>query len=263
MFTHNVDWIQAQNELQLRLNGFVEWNNKNELTINSQKTKFMVFGSRAKIKKAKNVKLTIKNTQIQQVPSFKYLGFTLDPVLSFTNHISSLLSVISHKAYMLGKIRRFISEHAAVRIYKAMLLPYFDYADIVYDKANRKDTDKLQRAQNKCLKTCTLSNRKTNTDYIHERTKVPKLENRRKVHLRNYMFQMKNNVSLLCPSDIGTRLRDAPLFKTKIPKNDAYKRSVLYNGAVEWNSLSVELRNEDLLLPFKFHQKRWLQGTIH
>ena len=105
----------------------------------------MVFGSRSKIKKAKNAKLSIGNVQIQQVTSFKYLGFTLDPVLSLSNHTSSLLNVISDKAYILSKIRRFITEYSAIRIYKAMLLPYFDYADIVYDRARQKDLDKLQR----------------------------------------------------------------------------------------------------------------------
>ena len=110
-----------------------------------KKTNFMVFGSRSKIKKTKNAKLSIGNVQIQQVTSFKYLGFTLDPVLSLSNHTSSLLNVISDKAYILSKIRRFITEYSAIRIYKAMLLPYFDYADIVYDRARQKDLDKLQR----------------------------------------------------------------------------------------------------------------------
>ena len=59
---------------------------------------------------------------------------------------------------MFSKIRRFITEHSAIRIYKSMLLPYFDYGDIVYDKARQIDLDKLQRAQNKCLKICMLAN---------------------------------------------------------------------------------------------------------
>ena len=263
LYSKNANWLQAQEDLQRMINCFVDWTEKNELTINSQKTKFMVFGSRSKVKRAKNATLTIKTSHILQVPSFKYLGFTLDPVLSFSNHISSLMNVISHKSYIIGKIRRFISEHSAICIYKAMLLPYFDYADIVYDKAKQTDLDKLQCAQNKCLKTCILTDIRTDTNYVHVRTKVPKLENRRKVHLRNLIYQMKNDVNMLCSPDIGTRSRDAPLFTTKIPKNEAYKRSVQYNGAVEWNSLSVELRNIDLLLPFKFHQKRWLSEKIH
>ena len=261
LYSCNAYWVQAQKDLQLELNKFVEWSDKNELTINTQKTKFMVFGFRSKVKRAKNASLKIANAYIQQVPSFKYLGFTLDPVLSFANHISTLLSIVTHKSYVIGKIRIYTSEYSAIWIYKAMLLPYFDYADIVYDRARQLDLDKLQRVQNKCLKTCILSDIRTDTDYVHQHTKVPKLENRRKVHLRNFMFQMKSNENLLCSTDICTRLRDAPLFKTKIPRCEAYKRSVIYNGAVEWNSLSAELRNIDLLLTFKFHQKRWLTET--
>ena len=69
-----------------------------------------------------------------------------------------------------------------------MILPFFDYADVIYDKARQADLDKLQRAQNKCLKACMLVNIKTGTDFIHSHTKVPKLCNRRKVHLRNLMY---------------------------------------------------------------------------
>ena len=137
-----------------------------------------MYETRSRIKRAKNTKLCIKGTQIQQVPLYKYLGFTLDSVLSFSNHITSLLNTVTHKMYILGKIRRFITQYAAIRIYKAMLLPYFDYADIVYDKARQGDLDKLQRVQNKMLKICTSANIRTGTNYVHSHTKVRKLCNR-------------------------------------------------------------------------------------
>ena len=140
-----------------------------------------------------------------------------------------------------------------------MILPYFDYADIVYDKARQCDLDTLQRAQNKGLKICMSVNVMTDTNYVHSHSKDPKLFNRRKAHLRNFMYQRKTNESLLDVVDVGTRSRDAPLFKTKFPRNEAYKRSVLYNGATEWNSLSVDVRNVDHFLPFKYLQRQWRQ----
>ena len=121
------------------LNLFLNWSEMNALTVNIQKTKSMFFGTRSKVKKAKNVKLCLRSTQLQLVPSYKYLGFTLDFVLSYSNHISVLLNTIAHKAYVLSKIRRFITEYSAIKIFKSMILPYFDYADIVYDKANQND----------------------------------------------------------------------------------------------------------------------------
>ena len=117
-------------------------------------------------------------------------------------------------------------------------------------------------AWNECLKICMLTNVKTNTDHVHSHTKVPKLVNRRKAHLRNFMFRRKGNADLLDVIEVRTRARDAPLFKTEFPRYEAYKRSVLYNGATEWNSLSIDTRNVDLFLPFKFLQKRWLNSTI-
>ena len=230
IFAHDKDKLVAQTELQNRLNNFTEWSKMNALSINIQKTKFMIFGTRTKVKKAKSLQLSIDGVQIQQVPTYKYLGFTLDSVLSFSCHISSLLTIITHKAYILGKIRKFITEYTAIRIYKAMLLPYFDYADIIYDKTKQCDLDKLQRAQNKCLKICMLTNVKTDTDLVHSHTKVPKLVNRRKAHLRNFMFKRKEKLDLLDAIEVRTRARDAPLFKTEFPRYEAYKRSVLYNA---------------------------------
>ena len=34
-----------------------------------------------------------------------------------------------------------------------------------------------------------------------------------------------------------------PVFDTKKPNNEKYKSNVFYNGAVKWNSLSVNVRN--------------------
>ena len=85
-----------------------------------------------------------------------------------------------------------------------MILPYFDYADTVYDRANQADLDKLQRTQNRCLKTCFVTVR-TDTDNIHTTVKTAELEFRRKVHLRNFMYSKLNDDSLM---DNTSQLRD-------------------------------------------------------
>ena len=56
-----------------------------------------------------------------------------------------------------------------------MILPFFDYADIVFDKANQIDLDKLQRLQNRCLKICLRTDTRTDTDLIHSVTRTRNL----------------------------------------------------------------------------------------
>ena len=261
LISHADDINDLQDKTQEMVNKFQKWCEMNILTINIKKTKFMIFGTRSRIKKAKNIKITISGQHLQQVPSYKYLGVTLDSVLTYSKHISTVLNTVSHKAYILSKIRHFITTYSALRIYKSMILPYFDYADIVFAKANQSDLEKLQRLQNRCLKTCLLVNNRTDTDYIHSVTKIAKLEFRRKIHLRNFMYLQSKNNCLLDVKSVNTRLRDAPLFKIKIANVMAYERSVQHNGALEWNNLPIDVRNVDQYLSFKLNQLKWLHAT--
>ena len=65
-----------------------------KLTLNIKKTKLMIFGTKRKLAKLPNNRMTlmINNQQVEQVTSFKYLGFILDESLNYTEHISYIYS---------------------------------------------------------------------------------------------------------------------------------------------------------------------------
>ena len=95
---------------------------------------------------------------------------------------------------LLAKLKKYFMNDSALQIYKSMLLPYFDYADVIFDKANLKDINKLQTLQNKCLRLCTGRDRRFDTDRAHKLANVPLLKDRRSAHVRNFMFfKRKNN----------------------------------------------------------------------
>ena len=59
----------------------------------------------------------------------------------------------------------------------------------------------------------------------------------------NFMYSSlsdRSDRSKLDVREINTRPQDAPLFKVKVLKLKAYKRSVEYRGSVQWNSLVSE-----------------------
>ena len=62
-----------------------------------------MYGMRSIIKKSKNVDmlLSLNNTVLEKVCSYKYLGFILDDQLNFNKHISETVNVVSHKLYLL------------------------------------------------------------------------------------------------------------------------------------------------------------------
>ena len=126
---------------------------------------------------------------------------------------------------------------------------------MIFNKASNKDVDKLQRLQNKCLKICIGKERRFSTELIHKLANVPFLRDRREAHVLNFMYNRKDNVLLLNRREIRTRAHDAPLLDVKIPRCEAFKRSVAYFGAVSWNNLPPDLRNTITYPAFKHIQK--------
>ena len=160
--------------------------------------------------------------------------------------------MVTYKSILLAKIRKFLTEEVALKIYKSMILPYFDYGDILYGNANQDGFLNLQRLQNKCLKICKGFGGRFGTDELHHITKVPKLEARRKAHVNNFMYGRLTRLHLL---NNRTRAHDAPLFTVKVPRVEAYKREVEFYGSVQWNSLPADIRKIDNLMSFKSGQK--------
>ena len=215
----------------------------------------MVVASRSKVKKSRNVDIRVDGERLKLVPFFKYLGMTLDSTLNFNLHIAQLIKTVCHKMTLLAKLKEYWNSETALLIYKSMLLPYFDYADVIFCKVNKRDLDKLQKLQNRCLRICKGVDRRFNMHRVHVQSNVPYLNDRRKAHVCNFMYGRKGNKALLNTREIRTRAHDAPVFDVPIPRCEAFKRSVCYQGSSEWNNLPTITRNIDTFIAFKHKQK--------
>ena len=255
LYQSGINSHETAAKLQTSLDLFVRWCSINKLTINIKKTKTMVFGTRHKVKKAKNLDIVINKEHLKLVPSYKYLGLIVDSTLNFNLHIASVIRIILHKMSLLAKMKKYLNNDVAVSIYKSMLLPYLDYADAIYSMSNAKDLGKLQKLQNKCLRICLGRDRRFSTDGAHKLSKVPFIKDRRVAHTLNFMYKRKKNKDLLNVAEIRTRAHDAPLFKVIVPRCESFKRSIGYHGATLWNNQVPGVRNAASYLEFKKIQK--------
>ena len=241
-------------KLQPLLNSFSKWCHANKLSLNASKTKLVIFGTRHKVKKCKGVSVGLEGANLQIVPTYKYLGFMLDSTLSFNHHVNCVSKLVAYKVNLLSKIRRFLNADVALKIYKSMILPYLHYGDVIYGAANASGLEKLQRLQNRGLKICKGYDRRFNTARLHSVTKCSMLKVRREAHLNNFMYQRLDRPEGRDDRNLCTGAHDAPLFKVKIPKLEAYKRAAKYRGAVQWNDLPVKTRLINNFASFKSFQ---------
>ena len=252
----------ARDQLQFDLNILDIWCKKHKLSINTSKTKSVIFGTKQFNESITCDKLSIAGDNIDFVDDYKYLGIYLEKTLSFSKHIKYIHSLAAHKIYMLSKIRSCINRTTANRIYKTKVLPYFDQGDILYHDAFIKDVGKLQKLQNRAIRICLNENNRQHVSNLHNSIGIPLLQYRRIYHLSIYAFTRTISVEYLDALPIITRRRNAPLLKSFKSNFKVVDRSVYLQTATVWNNMSTEMRNIDNLESFKKVQKQKLIDSI-
>ena len=196
---------------------------------------------------------------------YTYLGVHLDQTLNFKYHLESVINNITFKLYLFSKIRRFMNEKSAVIVYKTMLMPFFDYCDIVYMFSCPNELQKLNRHHLRGMKLSLIGGNHMDEHELYIKCNLSNLDARRNVHLRNYMFKIKKFNEYMVDNrdlNISTRLHDGPVFKVIHPNSEPIKRSVMYAGANEWNNLDADIRNIEDPVKFKRIKKSWLLNTF-
>ena len=149
-----------------------------------------------------------------------------------------------------------LSSRALLKIYNAYILPIIDQGDILYIKSNKQLLMKLQRLQNKCLKTCLKLNIRTPTEQIHQITGMPYLEDRREAHIRNFAYKRSRKENYIDKELKNTRMWKAPVLKRLSSNCIAYDRSIRELTAKAWNPLDDKIRNLETYKLFKYKTKR-------
>ena len=88
LYYQNESYVDIILNMRIELETVKQWPLLNKLTLNVKKTKFVIFGSKYKLRQVDNLKLYIDGEEIERVNTFKYLGLMLDCELNFESHIS-------------------------------------------------------------------------------------------------------------------------------------------------------------------------------
>ena len=102
-----------------------------------------------------------------------------------------------------------------------MVIPYFDYADVIYMYSNNPDIKKLDRAHIRGLRICLRIQGEMTDVNIFNRGNISSLNNRRIVHSRNFMYKNKN-VCVKEVQGIVTRAKEGPLLNIIRPNCEAF-----------------------------------------
>ena len=116
----------GQQNTEVEINAELEkvntWLKLNKLSLNVQKTKFMIFHKHQK--QIKDLNVCIDNTLIERVESFNYLGIMLNETLSWKSHIEMVGKKISKLIGILYRLRTFFPENVLFTLYGILTACY-------------------------------------------------------------------------------------------------------------------------------------------
>ena len=247
---HGRDIIIAEREAGVVLDRVSTWCQENKLTVNSTKTEYVIYGTKVRKTKAQSIQLQMGAEILREVESYKYLGTTLDSNLNGSLQLARLNQSIALKMTTFRKMRRYISENTAILLYKTTILPIIDYNDIIYGLLTQQQETKLQRVQNRALRTV-FQGKTLSVVEMHSLAKIDTLKERRNLHLMTLMQKRADDELYIDHTNRVTRQGTATLLKVPHPMTKMLCKAPIYKGGVMWNNLTPRTRKSQSTLAFK------------
>lgn len=135
------------------------------------------------------------------------LGYQLDSFLRFEKMMQTPTRTVTHKLYLLAKLRPLLTRNAALAVFKSKILSYIDYSSIFHFSVNSVYKSKLQVLQNHAIRLILKLPRRTNVDPEHTRLALRHTETRRNYFLLKLMHFLINKPHLSLADNRGLQTR--------------------------------------------------------
>ena len=245
------------------------WMTQNKLQLNDEKTELLL----ACPKKFLNhpslpTFLEIGNTTVPFSSSVRSLGVTLDPTLSFQQHISNVCRSAYLELRKISSVRHLLSAEATTTLVCAFIFSKLDYCNSLLAGLPKRLIHRLQRIQNNAARlVCKSSKFEHVSPLLHSLHWLP-ISDRIDYKISSlthsaicgtgpeYLSELVQIYTLSRPlrSSSDTRLLCIPSVRTKIYG----QRSFSYQAPTTWNNLLAPLRHTESVISFKTSLKTHL-----
>ena len=184
------DITSKGSEIMTQLN---DWFKANKLTLNSEKSNFIIFRSRQN--KITNLpeQISFQNSSISRSTSAKYLGVILDEHLLWTQHITDICSKLKRYFKLFYSIRNLINTEQVKIIYYAFIYSRIKYGISIFGFTHSNKLDRMQVLQNKLLKVLLSKNYRYSTNQLHNELKILKVRDIAKLDVLTFIHSYFNN----------------------------------------------------------------------
>ena len=169
----NIGTIESNVNYELKI--LLDWLRSNKLSLNESKTELIMFHPiKKKLPRLPNIKLN--NYKLKLKSLVKYLGITIDKVLSWNKNIDNLSKKLAGANGILSKLRHYIPTKTALAVYHSLFQSYLLYGSLAWSFTNQGNIDRVTKMQKRCIRILTFAPFDAHTNPLFSKLGIIKVE---------------------------------------------------------------------------------------
>ena len=235
------------------LKGITHWLNANRISLNVNKTEFIIF---RKSNKLANFEYKIKLNGKRLYPSttIKYLGVLIDEHLSWKPHTDELVKKLNRSNNMLSKIRHYVNSSTIRSLYFALFSSHISYCCQIWGQNGNRYLNRILSLQRSALRIINFMPFRSDVSFIFRHSKIPMFTNLVRVSNLLFVFDSLSFSLPISISNFFSYSRDTHTHYTRHSKNCKLilpkfksmkygKNAIKYQCIAEWNKSITEINS--------------------
>jgi hypothetical protein len=254
IFYSNTDIKSLTHIVNYELGKLCDWFMVNKLSLNIQKTNYMLFGNKTNI----NTDISFNENSIERVKVTKFLGVYIDENLNWKHQIKHITSKISKSIAIICKVRNIVDKNVLKVLYCSLILPYLNYCVAIWGNSYKTNLKSIVLLQKKIIRIICGVKKFDSTNVLFLGLKLLKFNDIIEFEILSIVYKahnglLPNNIQNYFSINTGENYhtRQKGKFKVKYARTNSKLMSISIRGIKLWNDLDRILTSCNTLLTFR------------
>jgi len=193
LFFNNPNILNLETILNVELEKVSQWLYANKLSLNIEKTSFVVFHSPQR-RIAHKLNISISSMSVKSVNEVKYLRLIYDSNLNWKPYLHELSKKVSRGIGVLSKIRYYVTRKILHQLYYSIIYLFLTYGLSIWGNTYSSTLKPLITLQKRAIRTITFSKPDEHSEPLFKELEILKLTDLVTLHNALLMYHYYYNL---------------------------------------------------------------------
>ena len=252
LFCENNSLQILQNRINSELINIHTWLSANKLSLNIEKSNFILFHPPQKRLQDSTFNLLLNNKQLKREYCIKYLGILIDSHLSWKHQVEFIAGKIRRSIGILSKLRHHVDLNILLKLYYALIYPFLTYGIIIWGNTYESTLKPIFILQKKAMRTITFSQFDSPSSPLFKSLQVIKFFDLVTFYIAIFMYKFHYELLPIAFHSFFTRVTNIHNYNTRLAAKQSYylpsvrtnygKFNIRFQGPSIWNSIDDHIK---------------------